>query len=69
MKMQCVTELNMEKIHSQIMLSDVGQSSFKRPVVFCTEKEREDREFCRVYWNPGSLGILRVKKGAHVEGV
>jgi hypothetical protein len=28
-KRSVVTELNMEKIHLQIMLSDVGESSFK----------------------------------------
>jgi hypothetical protein len=32
----------MGKIRLQIMLSDVGQSNFKRLVVFCTEKERKD---------------------------
>jgi hypothetical protein len=46
---QCnvVTELNMEKIHIQTTLSDVGYSSFKRLVVFCTEKEGEDRALPR----------------------
>jgi hypothetical protein len=33
----------MGKLHLQIMLCDVGESDFKRLVVFCTEKEREDR--------------------------
>jgi hypothetical protein len=42
-KRNFVTKLNMERIHLQIMLSDVGWSSFKRLVVLCTEKEREDR--------------------------
>jgi hypothetical protein len=32
----------MEKLHLQITLSDAGESNFKRLVVFCTEKERED---------------------------
>jgi hypothetical protein len=30
------------KIHIQVMLPDVGYSNFKRPAVFCAEKERED---------------------------
>jgi hypothetical protein len=37
----------MEETHLQIMLSDVGQSNFKRPVMLCTEKEREDRALRR----------------------
>jgi hypothetical protein len=37
----------MENIHLQIMLSDVGYSNYKRLVVFCTQKEREDRAFRR----------------------
>jgi hypothetical protein len=32
------TELNTEKIHLQIMSSNVGKSEFKRLVVFCTKK-------------------------------
>jgi hypothetical protein len=31
----------------EIILSEVGYSSFKRLVTFCTEKEREDRELRR----------------------
>jgi hypothetical protein len=38
-KSTIVTELCMEKIHLQILLSDVGHSNFRRLVVFCTEKE------------------------------
>jgi hypothetical protein len=41
------TKLNMEEIHLKIKLSDAGESSFKRLVVFCTEKEREDRALRR----------------------
>jgi hypothetical protein len=37
----------MEKLHLQVMLSDVGYSNFKRQVVFCTETEREDRALRR----------------------
>jgi hypothetical protein len=37
----------MEKLHLQIMISDVGESNFKRLVVFCTETEREDRTLRR----------------------
>jgi hypothetical protein len=37
----------MKKIHLQIMPSDVSLSNFKRLVVFCIEKEREDRAFRR----------------------
>jgi hypothetical protein len=33
----------MGKLHLQIILCDVGESNFKRLVVFSTEKEREDR--------------------------
>jgi hypothetical protein len=33
----------MGSIHLQIKLSDVGLSIFKRLVVFCIEKEQEDR--------------------------
>jgi hypothetical protein len=31
-----------EKIYLQIMLSSIGYSSFKRLVVFCTEKYQKD---------------------------
>jgi hypothetical protein len=44
-KCNVVVEFNMEKIHHQIILSDlsnVDQSSFKRLVGFCTENEQED---------------------------
>jgi hypothetical protein len=41
-KCRIITELSMDKIHLQIMLSDIGYSSFKILVVFCTEKEQED---------------------------
>jgi hypothetical protein len=41
------TELNMEKIHLQIILSDGSESSFKRLVVFSTEKDWEDRALRR----------------------
>jgi hypothetical protein len=45
-----VTEFSMEKFHLHIMLSDVGQSNFKRLVVFCTEKERRSKQLHRKCW-------------------
>jgi hypothetical protein len=38
-KPNSVTELSVEMIHIQIMLSDVGYSNFKRLIAFCAEKE------------------------------
>jgi hypothetical protein len=46
-KCNVVTELSMDKIHLQIMLSDVGQSNFKRLVMFCTQKEQENQTLHR----------------------
>jgi hypothetical protein len=37
----------MQKGQLQIMLSDVGSSNFERLIVFCIEKEREDRALRR----------------------
>jgi hypothetical protein len=42
MKMQLVTELSIEMIHFQIMLSNIGYSNFKRLVVFYSRKEQEN---------------------------
>jgi hypothetical protein len=36
-----VIELGRDEIHLQIMLSDIGYNSFKRPIVFCAEKKWE----------------------------
>jgi hypothetical protein len=41
-KCNVITELNMEKIHLQIMLSHADYRNFKRLVVFCIGKEQED---------------------------
>jgi hypothetical protein len=42
-----VTELVMEKIRPQIMFSDYFYNSFRKLVVFYTEKKRDNRTFLR----------------------
>jgi hypothetical protein len=52
----------MEKIHCQIKLSDVGKSDFKRLVVLCTDKEREDRALQRKMLIASRKRVLEARK-------
>jgi hypothetical protein len=52
----------MEKFYLQIMLSDVGQSNFKRLLLFCTGKGREDRALRRKMLTESRKRVLEAHK-------
>lgn len=45
--MKTAVEFSVEKFHLQLMLTDIGCSSFKRLVVFCVKMDQEDQVLCR----------------------
>jgi hypothetical protein len=65
-----VTELNMEKIHLQIMLSTLVRAISKDWQCSAPKRSGKTEHFAgRCSANPGSLDALRANKGAPIEVV